>query len=146
MYFIPQLIGMQGLVLYTCTTSGVFFFIRNRLEEIKSILLELLLYHLLKNTNMNKTLKKKVNFVDSSQNEGLLPSCIALSFDGSDLISWHNIYFFSPFTVLHFFFRMSNVFSLHNTEETEVIEMCIWCIKIGIVLHLRSPFSKFYGR
>jgi hypothetical protein len=30
---------------------------------------------------MNKTVKKKENLINSSQNEGLSPSCIALSFD-----------------------------------------------------------------
>jgi hypothetical protein len=34
------------------------------------------------------SLKKKVNFINSSQNEGLSPSGIALSFDGFGLISW----------------------------------------------------------
>jgi hypothetical protein len=31
---------------------------------------------------MNGTVKKKVNFINSSQNEELSPSGIALSFDG----------------------------------------------------------------
>jgi hypothetical protein len=48
---------------------------------------------LLKNTNMNKTVKKKVNFINSSQNEGLYPSWIAPSFDGFGSISWHSIFF-----------------------------------------------------
>jgi hypothetical protein len=30
---------------------------------------------------------KKVNFINSSQNEGLSPSCITLSFNGFGLIS-----------------------------------------------------------
>jgi hypothetical protein len=53
---------------------------------------------------MNSTVKKKVNFIHSTQNEGLSPSCIALSFDGFGSISWHSIwvlsalsYFFSGF-------------------------------------------------
>jgi hypothetical protein len=37
---------------------------------------------LLKNTDINKTVQKKIGFINSSQNEGLYPSCIALSFDG----------------------------------------------------------------
>jgi hypothetical protein len=35
--------------------------------------------------------RKKVNFVNSSQNEGLSPSGIALSFDGFGSISWHSV-------------------------------------------------------
>jgi hypothetical protein len=31
------------------------------------------------------------DFINSSQNKGLSPSCIALSFDGFDSISWHSI-------------------------------------------------------
>jgi hypothetical protein len=48
---------------------------------------------------MDKTVKRKVNFVNSSQNEGLSLSCIALSFDGFGSISWHSIRFFGSFTV-----------------------------------------------
>jgi hypothetical protein len=41
---------------------------------------------------MNNSVKeKKVNFKNSSPNEGLSPSCIALSFNGFGLISWHSI-------------------------------------------------------
>jgi hypothetical protein len=40
---------------------------------------------------MNKTIKNKINL---SQNEGLSPSCIALSFDGFGSISWHSIWIF----------------------------------------------------
>jgi hypothetical protein len=43
---------------------------------------------------MNNTVKKKVNFINSSENEGLSPSCIALSFDGFGSISWHTIWVF----------------------------------------------------
>jgi hypothetical protein len=53
--------------------------------------------YLLKNTNMNKTVKKWVNFVNSSQNEGLSPSYIVLSIDG-----FHGTvfgFFFGSFTV-----------------------------------------------
>jgi cbb3-type cytochrome oxidase subunit 1 len=82
---------------------------------------------------MNKIVKKKVNFINSSQNEGLSPSCIALSFDGFGSISWHSIWFFRLFTI---FFLISNFFGLSTTEETCVVEMRIWCIKIGIVLVL----------
>jgi hypothetical protein len=41
----------------------------------------------------------------------------------------------------HFFFRISNLFSLSITAETYLVEMRIWCIKIGIafVLHPNCP-------
>jgi hypothetical protein len=39
--------------------------------------------------------EKKVNFVNSSQNKGLSPSGIALSFDGFGSISWHFVWFSS---------------------------------------------------
>jgi hypothetical protein len=39
--------------------------------------------------------RKNVNFVNSSQNEGLSPSGIALSFDGFVSISWHPVWFSS---------------------------------------------------
>jgi hypothetical protein len=38
------------------------------------------------------------------------------------------------FQFSHFFFRISNIFDLNITKETWVVEMCIWCIKIGTVL------------
>ena len=37
-----------------------------------------------------KLLRKKVNFINSTRNEGLSPSCTALSFDGFGWISWHS--------------------------------------------------------
>jgi hypothetical protein len=36
----------------------------------------------------------------------------------------------------HYFFRISNFFDLSIAEETWVVEMCIWCIKIVNVLVL----------
>jgi hypothetical protein len=44
------------------------------------------------------SVKKKVNFINSSQNEGLSPSGIALSFDGFGSISWTVFGFFGAFT------------------------------------------------
>jgi hypothetical protein len=41
--------------------------------------------------------------------------------------------FFGSFTDFAFF-RISNFFGLSITEETLLVEMRIWCIKIGIVL------------
>jgi hypothetical protein len=90
------------------------------------------------NTNMNWTVKEKVNFVNSSQNKGLFPSCMALSFDGFGSISWHSVWFKSDGSFsFHIFFRISNFFHLKITEETWVVGMHIWCIKIGnlLVLH-----------
>jgi hypothetical protein len=42
---------------------------------------------------MNWTVKKKVNFVNSSQNEGFSPSGIDLSFDRFGSILWHSVWF-----------------------------------------------------
>jgi L-asparagine transporter-like permease len=36
----------------------------------------------------------------------------------------------------NFFFQISNFFGLSTPEETWVVKMRIWCIKIGIVLVL----------
>jgi hypothetical protein len=41
---------------------------------------------------MNFTVKKSVIFINSSQNEGLTPPCIALSFDGFGSISLHKFF------------------------------------------------------
>jgi hypothetical protein len=48
---------------------------------------------LLKNTNIKWIVGKKEYFihVNSSQNEGLSLSCIALSFNRSGSISWHSV-------------------------------------------------------
>jgi hypothetical protein len=43
--------------------------------------------------------------------------------------------YFSSFR-FHIFFRIFNFFDLSFTEETWVVEMRIWCIKIGNVLVL----------
>jgi hypothetical protein len=60
---------------------------------------------------MNKTVKKtKTNFINSSQNEGLSPSHIALSFDGFGSISWHNIWLFRFFYSFHIFFSDFQLF------------------------------------
>jgi hypothetical protein len=66
--------------------------------------------------------------------------------------------------VFTFFFRISNFFDLSIAEETWIVEMRIWCIKIGnvLVLHfnpwvevsadgllvhegLHSPDAKYFG-
>jgi hypothetical protein len=39
----------------------------------------------------------------------------------------------------NFVFRISNFFGLSTTEETWLVEMRIWCIKIGIVSVLHYP-------
>jgi hypothetical protein len=52
------------------------------------------------------SLLKNVNFINSSQNEGLSPSCKTLSFDGFGSISWHSIWLFWLLYSFHnFFFR-----------------------------------------
>jgi hypothetical protein len=50
--------------------------------------------------NMNRTIKYKVNFINSFRNEGLSPSCIDLSFDGFGSISWHSIWYFRLFLTI----------------------------------------------
>jgi hypothetical protein len=51
-------------------------------REMKRSISSKVYRYLLKNMNMNNSVKKKVNFINSSQNKGLSPSFIALSFDG----------------------------------------------------------------
>jgi hypothetical protein len=40
------------------------------------------------------------------------------------------------FMAQYLFFRISNFFGLSTTDETALVEMRIWCIKIDIVLLL----------
>jgi uncharacterized membrane protein YjfL (UPF0719 family) len=40
-----------------------------------------------------------------------------------------------------FVYRISNFFGSSTTDETSLVEMRIWCIKIGIVLVLRFTFK-----
>jgi hypothetical protein len=42
------------------------------------------------------------------------------------------------------FFRISNFFDLGITEETWVVEMCIWCIKSGSVLIISFTYRSNY--
>jgi hypothetical protein len=80
-------------------------------------------------------------FINSFRNEGLSPSCIDLSFDGFGSISWHCIWYFRLFPTI---FGLPIFFSgLSTTDETLVVEMRIWCIKIGNVfaLHPTPPMS-----
>jgi hypothetical protein len=56
--------------------------------------------------------KKRVNIVNSSQNEGLSRSGIALSFDGFSSISWHSVWFSSDGSFrIHIFFSEFPTFS-----------------------------------
>jgi hypothetical protein len=64
---------------------------------------------------MNSTVKKKVNFINSTQNEGLSPSCIALSFDGFGSISWHPIWVLSALS--HFFSRFPTFRPEHHWRD-----------------------------
>jgi hypothetical protein len=61
------------------------------------------------------------------------------SFDGFGSISWPSIFFsFGSFTIFTMFFSDFQLFGLSTTEETWLVEMRIWCIKIGIVLVLNG--------
>jgi hypothetical protein len=48
--------------------------------------------------------------MNSSENEGLSPTCIALSFDGFGSISWHSVWFFGSLKVFTFFFLFGSGF------------------------------------
>jgi hypothetical protein len=69
---------------------------------------------------MNWTVKEKVKFENSSQNEGLSPSGIALSFD--DFAQFHDTLFgFHPTALsvfTYFFSGFPIFFDLSITEET----------------------------
>jgi hypothetical protein len=84
----------------------------NRIIGLSSYWIKWNVLYLVKHTNMNKTVKKKVNFINSSQNEELSPSCIALSFDGFGSISWHSIWFFRLLYSVHNFFFDFQLFLL----------------------------------
>jgi hypothetical protein len=83
--------------------------------------------------------KKKLNFINSTQIEGLSPSYIDLSFEGFGSIPWPSICVLSA---LSYFFPDFQLLELSITDETSLVEMCIWCIKIGIVLVLHSKIRK----
>jgi hypothetical protein len=67
-----------------------------------------------------------------SQNEGLSPSWIALSFDGFGSISWHSVVFVRLY---HSFLQLFFGFPTFSAWAS-LVEMHIQCIKIGIVLVL----------
>jgi hypothetical protein len=71
--------------------------------------LSTLILAFIKNTNMNKTVKKKVNLINTSQNEGSSPSCLALSFDRFGSISWNST-FSALLQFSHFFFSDFHLF------------------------------------
>jgi hypothetical protein len=54
---------------------------------------------------MNKMARK--HSISSSQNKGLSPSCIALSFNVFGAMPWHIIWFFGSYTVFTLFFGFS---------------------------------------
>jgi hypothetical protein len=62
------------------------------------------------------TVKKKVYFINSSQNEGLTPSFIAPSFDGFGSISWLFVWFISDLSQFSHYFLISNFFGLSITS------------------------------
>jgi hypothetical protein len=54
-----------------------------------------------------------------------------------DLAQFHGTFFVFFSALIHFslfLFRISNFFGPSTTEETCIVEMRIWCIKIGIEL------------
>ena len=50
-------------------------------------------------------------------------------------------FFFRLFTLFSIFFSTSNFFGPSTTDETSLVEMRIWCIKIGIVLVLHDKIQ-----
>jgi hypothetical protein len=60
---------------------------------------------------------KKVNFINSTEYEGLSPPCIGLS---TDLAQFNGtvIFFFGLIPFSHFFILISNFFGPSATEET----------------------------
>jgi hypothetical protein len=62
--------------------------------------------------------EKKVNYVNSSKNEGLSRSDIALSFDGFGSISRHTGFHPMAISFFTFVFWISNFFDLSITEGT----------------------------
>ena len=78
------------------------------LERVRSIKV---LIDIIRGTRLlTYTETSEINFINSSRNEGLSPSCIALSFDGFGSISWHSIWFFRLFTLFTFFFSDFQLF------------------------------------
>jgi hypothetical protein len=55
-------------------------------------------------------------FMNSSQNKGLSPSCIALSFNGFGSIPWHSLRFFGSFTVFTIL-RIANFFGPYHWRD-----------------------------
>jgi hypothetical protein len=47
------------------------------------------------------------------------------------------------YTFHDFFFRISDFSSMSTTDETSLVEMHIWCIKIGIALYLHNRILQF---
>jgi cbb3-type cytochrome oxidase subunit 1 len=83
-------------------------------------------------------------FINSSQCEGLYFPHAKLC-PSTDLAQFHGTYLvFSALAQFsHIFSRISNFFGQSATGETIVVEMRIWCIKIGIVLVLHV--CNFHG-
>jgi hypothetical protein len=64
-----------------------------------------------------------------------------LIFDWSSRLRILHFYvfdFFRLFYLNHFYFSDFQLFGLSTTDETSLVEMRIWCIKIGIVLVLHN--------
>jgi hypothetical protein len=86
---------------------------------------------LINNTNMNK-LSRKIHL----KTKDYLPR--AYLYPSTNLAQFHGkvFGFFGSYTdsLSHFEGGIPNFFGPSTTNETRVVEMRIWCIKIGIVL------------
>jgi hypothetical protein len=95
---------------------------------------------------MNWTVNIKVNFVNSSQNEGLSSSGIALSFVRFGSISWHSVWFSSDGS---FSFHMfSSDFQLWLSSRHTYQKIITWVVshwyqgKYIIIVHIEYLFCR----
>jgi hypothetical protein len=96
-----------------CSFHTVFLII----ADVFNILILIILSVYIFTDSLISVIFKKVNFINSSQNEVLSPSFIALYFDGFGSISWHS---FSALLQFSKSIRISNFFRPEHH-----------CIKIG---------------
>jgi hypothetical protein len=71
-----------------CSFHTVFLIIADVFNILTLIILSVYIF----NDSFISVIFKKVNFINSSQNEGLSPSGITLSFYGFDSTSWHSFF------------------------------------------------------
>jgi hypothetical protein len=94
----------------------------------------------------------KNKFINSSQNEGLSPSCIALSFNRFGSISWHSICFFFSALVHFWRFFLFSHFQLFragyhwkdlSSRNAHLVHQNWY--RISFTFLLLCPFDIFWG-